>query len=202
MKNFAKTAVVLLPKDDHYWSKDEMWIRAFDLSLKKMIKFINKNFEVKPDLLTTDSLAVYLSPDDCGWLNVSAPEDLYFARRNCEGLDKMPEGRDLPDEIYKKSRTKFPITRDMEKVKRFGVLVDREKLNLKEYVQNCKLVVTFENQNVAQYKVWKELKKDRIVLIVNSVNFTVKAFYNGEEIGISDLTGLAWTLNPVNTWEV
>lgn len=201
MVGFTKDAILLLPKEEHYWSKDDGWIRTFDSSVDKMVRFVSRHFEATPRMFTTDSLAVYLSPDGIQWLNASAPEDLYFARRNCEGLDKMPEGNDLPEEIYKKSREKYPVERGMDKQKRFNVVVDREKMNLKTVIQNCKLVISFENQNVSQYKVFKDLKKDRIVFLVNNNNFTVKAYYNGEEIGISDLTGLAWTLNPVYNWE-
>jgi len=202
MEGFAKNAIILLPKEENYWSKDDQWLRSFQLAVENVIKFITLNFHIVPEALTTDALAVYLSPAGVKWINVSAPEDIYFVRRNCDGLDKMPEGRDVEGEYYKEARTKFPIVAKMTREERFSVAAQRERLVFKKVIQECKLVISFENPYVAQYKTYKELKKDRIVLIVSHLNFTVKAYYNGEEIGFSELTNIPWTLNPANTWRV
>jgi len=201
MKNFTDSALILLPEADQYFNKSDEFRIHFEASLKKMISFVKRVAEAEVFCFTTDEVAVYLDPADVSWLNISAPEDLNFIRRNCYELRNMPKGKDLSDEMYDNARIKFPATMKMNAEDRFSLAVKREKLTRKKVIADCKLVISFENQNSTQYNPQKEIKEDRIVLLVRPSSFTVKAFYHGEEIDTTEILGEGYTLRPLYNWE-
>lgn len=203
MYGFTQEALILLPKPDSYYGKDEYWKLRLRESLSKAIAFINKIVGAKACAFTSDEVAVDLLSGlkNVEWWNALPPEDCNFARRNCEGLRGMPEGLDF-DEEYDMARTKYPIKGNLEIESRFEIAVKREKLVANHLIKKCKLVITFENQNNAAFKVEKNTSANRAVFIVNHLNFIVTAYFAGEPIDNVGFIGQHWATAPMNSWEV
>lgn len=203
MKNFTKDVLILLPKPEAYYSKDEVWKLNLRKSIQAAIEFSRKVIGASPVMFSSDEVAVSLYGKDktISWWNALPPEDCNFARRNCDNLQYMPEGKDFEDE-YATARANYPIKGYLEPESRFNIASKREKYVSTQLIKKCKMVISFENQNNATYKVNKNLVKDRAVFIVNPLTFTVSSFYSGQPIDITGFTGHKWTMLPMHSWEV
>lgn len=203
MQGFTPNVLFLLPKSDMYYGKSDFWKINFKRSVESGIEFAKKVVRANAVFFTSDEVAVDIFGETPGlvWWNALPPEDCNFARRNCDGLAFMPEGLDFEDE-YAPARTKYPIKGYLEPEPRFQIAAKREKMVANKLIKKCKLVVSFENQSNAAYKVEKNLNADRAVFIVHPLNFVIYAYYSGQPIDVAGFTGKPWTTMPMHNWEV
>lgn len=200
MKGFSKTGIMLLPKLETYRSRDDFYHLNLKKSIAKALAFF-KSKDIQLECFTTDELANQLRPEGVEWVNASTPEDIFFIKKNVEGMTHLMSGKDI-DYIYEEVRTKYPAGRGLSLEDRFDILLKRDKWSANKYIQEQKLVITFEHSQNAYYKIKTKDGDGRIIFRVNHNNFTISSILSGQPIDVTYLAEYNGATKPLYAWEV
>ena len=204
MKGYSETALMLLPSMDNFHTLNLTEKNYVDSAVTNMAEFLVREFGVKPYVIVSDDYYIDSRKDFPHIQFSSLPkEDLRFAKSNCDGMDfiDIDAVAYAPNEILQKARQKYPINGVLNRDARFEVVLSREKIVMKEYIKQSKLVVSFENINKMTWNTQRNLTTDRLVIHVSPVNGMCSAFFCGEQISLQKLTNLKYTAFPVYNWE-
>ncbi len=200
MRGFCETGILLFPKMETYEFRGEDYHAYLKKGADKVIQFF-KNRNILLDCFTTNEVALIIAPEGVNWVNSSTPEDIFFIKRNCDGMSNIKEGSNL-DKFYEEARKKYVLERGLPLEKRFEVALKRDKFVANKQIKSYKLVVTFEHQNNPYYKTESKPNDGRIILKINHSNFVGQAYMSGNAIDIVQILQYNGAARPVHLWEV
>lgn len=202
MHGFTTEGLLIFPKYETWDTRGWQYQNYLRRTVEAVIKYF-RHYGVTFKCMTTDDVAISERPEGVKWVDVIPPEDKFFIKRNCEGMDIIPEDTEKLEAIYELSREKYPLERGLSVEERFdGVVVKREKFIYKEFVKNMKLVVSFEHTNNKRFRVPSQEGDGRIILEAGNTNFIVKATFSGQPVDPVFLLQDPGAARAMYYWEV
>lgn len=201
MKDFAETALILLPKVEMVEARSEDYEHLLKKSVSNLHKKLIRDYNIRPKYFTTNEEALLIGVKDALWVDACTPEDAFFIKRNTDFLKNKPEGEQLED-LYEKARKKYPLKRGAAFEERCNLITQREKFISSMFIKKQKVIFTFELPSDSYYKVKSEELDGRIIYQVSPVNFVVTATFSGYPIDIASITNYNGATRPLHSWEV
>lgn len=199
MRGFTDKGIMLMPKEETWNSRGIDYQLSLRKSVNAAIAYF-KSLGITMHCFTTNDVALKLNPKGVEWVDCSAPEDIFFIKKNVEGFSNIPSGLQI-DEIYDETRKKIPVGKGLSIEERFEIVEKRDKMSANNYIAEQKLVVTFEHPQNSYYKVAGKADDGRIIFKVSHINFLVTCVLSGNPIDAPTITGYNGATRPIYMWE-
>jgi hypothetical protein len=200
MRGFCKSGIMLLPKHETWNNRGVDYQLYLKRSLAKAVEFFGQK-GIQLECFTTDEMANILRPEGVEWVASSAPEDVFFIRRNVDGFSTIQDGKEI-DDVYADSRKKYPAGRGLEVEDRFSIVEKRDKFSANKYIEKQKFVLTFEHPQNPYYKIKYKEGDGRIIMRVSHTNFLVSCIMSGNPIDLTYIVEYNGSTKPLHMWEV
>lgn len=199
MRGFTDKALILLPKTESWELKGDNYIYNFKQAINNILTYCHK-FGMQPYCLSSDETANRLDLKNVLYDMSSTYGDKFFLESKC-GYRAVDTVCDHP-ELYKKAIKRYPVTEDASDEEYLIALMKRDKYITKRIIDEYKFVVFFNTPNNPSFSVKSREEDERIVIIVNSNNFTCKCYISGNEIPSDDLLQEQTCNRPLCDWSI
>lgn len=199
MRGFTDKALILLPKVESWELKGDNYIYNFKQAIRNILAYCRK-FDMAPYCLSSDETANHLGLHGVLYDMSSTYGDKFFLESKC-GYRPVTTVSDHP-EIYKKAIKRYPVIEGVSDEEYLTDLQKRDRYITKKIIDDYKFVVFFNTPNNPSFSVKSREEDGRIVVMVNSNNFTCKCYISGNEIPCEDLLQEQTCNRPLCDWSI
>lgn len=203
MEGFTDRAILVLPRYATYDTRPSEWKRLFRKSLQTLINYFEV-IGIKVYSFNSDELSDELKLKGLNTYDVVTDEDKILLESFLLGGEKVPAGEEFPNEkeIFTEVRKKYPVKRGTSILEKKDVFIKRDKWITKQIIKNSSLVINCESPTKSYYKVESKAGDNRIVIQLNSLNFSVGVKLSGEPTDAVAIFNYVKAYSPLYTWEV
>lgn len=202
MLGFADEALILLPKQETYETRNATYKYNFTLSIKNLIKYLQM-MNIQPYGLYTDDIMRDLRPEGVKLISVLSTADSYFAATNCDGMhDALTVEKWSQQDIIDKANLDTENIQDMSVEERFNLLLKHEKKVVKAFIASYKIVFIYNYPNKKNYTATSKPGDERIRVYIDANTFVPQVYMSGSEINACDILNVPYGSRSLAKWEL
>lgn len=202
MLGFADKALILLPKQQTYETRNATYKYDFLQSVKNIIKYLQM-YDIQPYGLYTDDIMRDIRPEGVELLSILSMSDSYFAATNCDGMhDALTIKKWDQQDVIDKANLDAENIQDMSVEERFNLLLKHEKKVAKAFIASFKIVFIYNYSNKHNYIATSKPGDERIRVYVDANTFVPQVYMSGTEINACDILNLSCGSRAISKWEL
>lgn len=196
---FTNHALLVFPDEEVYDGRSHSYIGKMLKAVEKIREYLNM-CDITLDCFATDSVAVDKRVQCDRWIGTLGQGDMFFAKRNCEGIYTNQTRILNIDDAILKAAEQYPIDRGMSFDTRFEATLKRDAKAKRLIADKYKLLVLFTVSKGMPIKYKHKLGTMCIEIGVS--NFIPTVYMADTKINPIDVLGVPNGNAPVYEWEV
>ena len=201
IQGFTAHALVIYPFIADYRGRGSRYFMHMNAAATNLQKYLRKN-NISYDCYITDDVARECTVQPDRWLQTLNPGDMFFVKRNCEGMDGSFTNTVEFADTWESVGQAYPNERGVSIDRRFELVLKRDTKARREIMKTYQMVILFKQPKSPAMRITTKAGSGVLYVEIDNTTFITKCYMSDMEVDPISILGIPNGNMPAYEWEV